>query len=259
MGASMVESSRRVVLAALAGNGAIALAKFAAAGISGSTAMLTEAIHSLVDTADQVLLLVGQTRGERPADATHPLGHGMEVYFWSFIVALMVFLVGGVLSMYEGVRQILNPAPVISPGISLTVLAVAARLAKDGSLSAEQRKNFEYTIKVDAEFRQLRKQAAKLTRVASLIAAPVAAAAVPTKPAITVFDSNHGETLPGVQIPNPVTSSDETARRDSHPWGFICHSRRVGDGTVSGTAAGKSLHHIFGIRCCFCCLFGPLH
>jgi cation diffusion facilitator family transporter len=122
----MAKSSRRVVLAALAGNGAIALAKFAAAGISGSTAMLTEAIHSLVDTADQVLLLVGQTRGERPADATHPLGHGMEVYFWSFIVALMVFLVGGVLSMYEGVRQILNPAPVISPGISLTVLAVAA-------------------------------------------------------------------------------------------------------------------------------------
>ena len=56
--------------------------------------MLTEAIHSLVDTADQVLLLVGQTRGERPADATHPLGYGMEVYFWSFVVVLMVFLVG---------------------------------------------------------------------------------------------------------------------------------------------------------------------
>ena len=122
----MAKSSRRVVLAALAGNGAIAIAKFTAAGISGSTAMLTEAIHSLVDTADQVLLLVGQTRGERPADATHPLGYGMEVYFWSFIVALMVFLVGGVLSIYEGVRQILNPAAVISPWINLTVLAVAA-------------------------------------------------------------------------------------------------------------------------------------
>jgi len=121
----MANSSRRVVLAALAGNGAIALAKFAAAGISGSTAMLTEAIHSLVDTADQVLLLVGQTRGERPADATHPLGYGMEVYFWSFVVALMVFLVGGVLSMYEGVRQILNPIPVTLPWISLTVLAIA--------------------------------------------------------------------------------------------------------------------------------------
>ena len=83
--------------------------------------MLTEAIHSLVDTADQVLLLVGQTRGERPADATHPLGYGMEVYFWSFVVALMVFLVG----RHEGVRQILNPIPVTSPWISLTVLAVA--------------------------------------------------------------------------------------------------------------------------------------
>ena len=87
--------------------------------------MLTEAIHSLVDTADQVLLLVGQTRGEKPADAMHPLGYGMEVYFWSFIVALMVFLVGGALSIYEGVRQILNPTPVISPWIALTVLAVA--------------------------------------------------------------------------------------------------------------------------------------
>jgi len=122
----MAESSRRVVLAALAGNGAIALAKFGGAWVSGSTAMLTEGIHSLVDTADQVLLLVGQTRGERPADATHPLGYGMEVYFWSFVVALMVFLVGGVLSIYEGMRQILNPIPVVSPWISLIVLAVAA-------------------------------------------------------------------------------------------------------------------------------------
>jgi divalent metal cation (Fe/Co/Zn/Cd) transporter len=121
-GASLA-TSRRVVLAALAGNGAIALAKFAAAAISGSTAMLTEAIHSLVDTGDQILLLVGQARSEKPADATHPLGHGMEAYFWSFIVALMVFLVGGVLSAYEGVRQILSPIPIISPWISLAVLA----------------------------------------------------------------------------------------------------------------------------------------
>ena len=122
----MAKNSRGVVLAALAGNGAIALAKFAAAWISASTAMLTEAIHSLVDTGDQVLLLVGQTHGEKVADTTHPLGYGMEVYFWAFVVALMVFLVGGVLSLYEGVRQILNPTPVISPWISLGVLAIAA-------------------------------------------------------------------------------------------------------------------------------------
>jgi divalent metal cation (Fe/Co/Zn/Cd) transporter len=76
----MAKGSTWVVIAALAGNGAIALAKFAAAWISGSTAMLTEGIHSLVDTGDQVLLLVGQKRSETPADTTHPLGYGMEIY-----------------------------------------------------------------------------------------------------------------------------------------------------------------------------------
>ena len=121
----MAQGSTRVVLTALAGNGAIAIAKFIAAGLSGSTAMLTEAIHSLVDTGDQILLLVGQVRGRRAPDATHPLGYGMEAYFWSFIVALMVFLLGGMLSVYEGIRHILNPEPVVSPWISLGVLAVA--------------------------------------------------------------------------------------------------------------------------------------
>jgi cation diffusion facilitator family transporter len=122
----MAEGSNRAVLAALAGNGAVALAKFAAAGVSGSTAMLTEAIHSLVDTLDEILLLIGQKRGARASDATHPLGYGMEAYFWSFIVALLVFLLGGVLSIYEGVRHILHPQPVISPWLSLGVLAAAA-------------------------------------------------------------------------------------------------------------------------------------
>ena len=122
----MADGSTRVVLAALAGNGAIALAKFVAAGLSGSTAMLTEAIHSLVDTGDQLFLLVGQRRAKRPPDETHPLGYGMEAYFWSFVVALMVFVLGGMLSIYEGVRHILAPEPVVSPWISLGVLAVAA-------------------------------------------------------------------------------------------------------------------------------------
>lgn len=122
----MAAGSTRVVLAALAGNGAIAAAKFIAAGLSGSTAMLTEAIHSLVDTGDQLLLLVGEARGRRPPDETHPLGYGMETYFWSFVVALMVFGLGGVLSIYEGVRHILAPEPVVSPWISLGVLAVSA-------------------------------------------------------------------------------------------------------------------------------------
>ncbi|HEY2481150.1 MAG TPA: cation diffusion facilitator family transporter [Caulobacteraceae bacterium] len=122
----MAKGSIGVVLAALAGNGAIAAAKLVAAGLSGSTAMLTEAIHSLVDTGDQILLLIGEKRGAKPADPSHPLGYGMEAYFWSFIVALMVFLLGGVLSIYEGVAHILHPAPRISPWISLGVLAVAA-------------------------------------------------------------------------------------------------------------------------------------
>ncbi|HEX3887019.1 MAG TPA: cation diffusion facilitator family transporter [Phenylobacterium sp.] len=122
----MAEGSTRVVLAALAGNGAIALAKFGAAWLSGSTAMLTEAVHSLVDTGDQLLLLAGQARGRKPPDESHPLGYGMETYFWSFIVALMVFLLGGVFSVLQGVRHILHPQPVVSPWISLGVLAIAA-------------------------------------------------------------------------------------------------------------------------------------
>lgn len=124
----MATGSTRVVLAALGGNLGVALAKFVAAGLSGSGAMLTEAIHSLVDTGNQVLLLVGQKRSQRRPDATHPLGYGMEAYFWSFIVALMVFLLGGVMSLYAGVRHVLHPAPIESPWLSLAVLAVAAGL-----------------------------------------------------------------------------------------------------------------------------------
>ena len=120
------DGSTRVVYAALAGNAAITIAKFVAYTISGSSAMLTEAIHSLVDSVDQVLLLVGQARGRRPADAGHPLGHGMESYFWSFIVALMVLLLGGVASLYQGVHRIRAPEPIQSPAISLAVLAIAA-------------------------------------------------------------------------------------------------------------------------------------
>jgi cation diffusion facilitator family transporter len=120
------DGSTRVVYAALAGNVAIAVAKFVAYGISGASAMLTEAIHSLVDSVDQVLLLVGQSRGRRPADADHPLGHGMEVYFWSIIVAVMVLLLGGGASLYQGVRHILVPEPVQSPAVSFAVLGIAA-------------------------------------------------------------------------------------------------------------------------------------
>src|SRR5450432_1644309 len=115
----MADGSTRVVVMALAGNLAIAVVKFAAYGFTRSSAMLTEAIPSLVHSSDQVFLLIGQKRGAQPPDETHPLGYGMETYFWSFIVALQVFLLGGVLSVYEGVRHILYPTPVLSPWISL--------------------------------------------------------------------------------------------------------------------------------------------
>lgn len=114
--------SRRVVLAALAGNLAIAVAKFVAFGFTRSTAMLTEGIHSLVDTADQTLLLVGQRRAARPASASHPFGYGMETYFWSFIVALMLFLAGGAVAIWEGTEKLLYPAPVALPLVSYAVL-----------------------------------------------------------------------------------------------------------------------------------------
>jgi cation diffusion facilitator family transporter len=120
------QSSTRVVLTALAGDGAIAITKFVAAGLSGSSAMLAEAIHSLVDTGDQGLLLLGQKRSEKPADPEHPLGHGMEVYFWSFVVSVMVFLLGGVLSIYQGLSHVLANAEVTYPWLSLGVLGAAA-------------------------------------------------------------------------------------------------------------------------------------
>ena len=118
--------STRVVLVALGGNLAIALTKLAAFAMTRSTAMLTEAIHSAVDTGDQLLLLVGQRRGRRAADDSHPFGYGMEVYFWSFIVALMIFMVGGALSIWEGVQKVLQPAPLTRPWINLIVLALSA-------------------------------------------------------------------------------------------------------------------------------------
>ncbi|HEY3695631.1 cation diffusion facilitator family transporter [Phenylobacterium sp.] len=122
----MAADSTRVVLTALAGNLAIAAAKFTAFAFTRSTAMLTEAIHSLVDSGNQALLLVGQKRASRPSDESHPFGYGMEVYFWAFVVALMIFLVGGALSIWQGVERLRAPAPIERPWLSLGVIAVSA-------------------------------------------------------------------------------------------------------------------------------------
>jgi cation diffusion facilitator family transporter len=118
--------STRVVLVALAGNLAVAVVKFAAFALTRSTAMLSEGVHSLVDTADQLLLLVGEQRAARPPDESHPFGYGMEMYFWSFIVALLIFFAGGAAAIWEGVAKLIHPAPVERPWIAFAVLGASA-------------------------------------------------------------------------------------------------------------------------------------
>ncbi|HLZ98521.1 MAG TPA: cation diffusion facilitator family transporter [Steroidobacteraceae bacterium] len=113
------------VWSALAGNLLVALAKFVAAAVTGSAAMLSEAVHSLVDTVNEVLLLYGISRSERPADRAHPLGHGREVYFWSFVVALLIFALGAGVSVYEGVNHIAVPQPIERPWVVFAVLAAS--------------------------------------------------------------------------------------------------------------------------------------
>lgn len=115
-----------VVVAALTANVVIAIAKFAAALFTGSPAMFSEAVHSCVDCGNELLLLFGLHRGKRPADDTHPFGYGMEVYFWAFLMAVMLFGVGAGISLLEGISGITHPEPVESPWISYLVLGVAA-------------------------------------------------------------------------------------------------------------------------------------
>ena len=118
-------SAKFVVYAALAGNLAIAVAKFAAAMVTGSSAMLSEGVHSLVDTVNEVLLLYGMARAGKPRDASHPFGYGRELYFWSFIVALLVLALGAGVSVYEGVSHMLHPHPMERPLINYLVLSVS--------------------------------------------------------------------------------------------------------------------------------------
>jgi cation diffusion facilitator family transporter len=118
-------SSTIVVYAALAGNLAIAVTKFVAFALTGSSAMLTEAIHSSVDTGNQGLLLLGLARARKPPSQTHPFGYGMEVYFWAFVVALLIFALGGAFSIYEGVLKILRPEPIERAWINFLVIGLA--------------------------------------------------------------------------------------------------------------------------------------
>ena len=117
--------SRIAVFGAIAANAAIALTKFVAAGVTGSSVMLSEGIHSIVDTGNGALLLIGMKLSQRQATAEHPFGHGKELYFWSLMVAVLIFGLGGCISVYGGVLHMLSAAPLRDPTWNYVVLCVA--------------------------------------------------------------------------------------------------------------------------------------
>jgi len=118
--------SSKVVYIAMAANLGIAATKFTAAAVTGSSAMLSEAIHSVIDTGNQLLLLFGLYRSRRPADAMHPFGHGKELYFWGLMVAILLFGLGGGMALFEGVLHLVRPRPLEDPFWAYLVLGIAA-------------------------------------------------------------------------------------------------------------------------------------
>ena len=124
----MADGSRKAVFAAMGANLGIAVAKFGGALYTGSSAMLAEGVHSLVDTGNQLLLLLGMKRAQRPADAMHPFGYSREIYFWSFVVAVLLFTAGGVVAIYEGVQKISAPHPVTNPAVNYVILGFSILL-----------------------------------------------------------------------------------------------------------------------------------
>ena len=121
----MASGSKKVILAGVTANFLIAIAKFVASGITGSAAMFSEGIHSAVDTGNQLLLLYGLGRSSRPADDKHPFGYSMELYFWSFVVAILIFAVGAGVSIYEGVHKVMDPHVITDPTTNYIVLGIA--------------------------------------------------------------------------------------------------------------------------------------
>jgi len=129
-------ASTRTLVVALLANLGIAVSKFIAAGITGSSAMLTEGVHSVVDSTNQLLLMWGRRAASKPADMLHPFGYGRELYFWSFVVAVLVFALGAGVSVYEGIIHIRHPEPAVSPLIAYGVLLVAFLLEGWSTLEA---------------------------------------------------------------------------------------------------------------------------
>ena len=121
----MASGSKLVIIAALIGNALISVTKFVAATITGSAAMMSEGIHSLVDTGNQILLLYGMKRAAKPADEDFPFGYGKEIYFWSFIVAILIFALGGGISIYQGIHHVQHPEPIANALVNYIVLGLA--------------------------------------------------------------------------------------------------------------------------------------
>jgi cation diffusion facilitator family transporter len=133
--------SRKIVYAAAAGNLFIVITKFTAAAITGSSAMFSEGVHSVVDTGNQFLLLYGLHRASRRPDRAHPLGYGREIYFWSFVVAVLLFVFGAGVSLYEGYSHILEPEPMTHVTANYIVLAISAVLESSTWLYAYKKFN----------------------------------------------------------------------------------------------------------------------
>ena len=129
-------TSTRTLVIALAANLGIAVSKFVAAGVTGSSAMLTEGVHSVVDSVNQLLLMWGRRQAKKPPDKYHPFGYGRELYFWSFVVAVLVFALGAGVSVYEGILHIAHPEPAVSRVIAYGVLLVAFLLEGWSTLAA---------------------------------------------------------------------------------------------------------------------------
>lgn len=120
----MASGSKKVIYAALLGNAVIAVSKFFGASMTGSSAMLSEGVHSLVDTGNQGLMLLGLSRAKKSPDKSHPFGYGMEIYFWSFMVAVLIFSLGSGISIYEGIHALSDPQPIKDPIWNYAILSI---------------------------------------------------------------------------------------------------------------------------------------